>query len=378
MTTGSFRISCILTILVFTGCGGSDAVPGQTFQSAPGDTTAVRKVPLAYSPSFKEFPLPQGQSGGASVALDRTGTPWVLTKFAIDRVGNDGHVTAFPMPSHVKGLYGGIALGGDGALWFLGNVPNIPPMGISQNTNVFRLTTKGKLTSYPLTNRGSSSQAGNLPEDITSGIDGKLWFTADGAAPVLETCLVYGAISTQGVVGPLIEACDAKGVTTGPDGNMWVAFGGLDPAAEQVIIAYSAQAKVVRSFTLPLTSNPEGIATGPDDNLWITLVGLNAIMRLTTAGKTTTYPLPTPNSLLGSGFMAQEARIVRGRNAMWFVETGANAIGRISMSGKITEYAIPTPSSGATGLAFSPAYGCYPARLWFVESASNKLAVLTL
>jgi virginiamycin B lyase len=357
-----FRAQCIFTALVLAGCGGSAAVtPGQAFQNAPDNTAAVHKTSRALGGSFTEFPLPPGQSGASSVAVDRTGIPWVLTRFAIDRVGNDGHVTTFPMPSNVTGLYGGIAWGVDGALWFLGNVPNSSyPTGAIDSTRVYRLTTKGKLTSYPLAL--GVSQSGNLPEDITSGIDGKLWFTIDTGAPDLP-CQVYGAISTQGVVGPLIPACDTKGVTTGPDGNMWVAFGGLDPGAEQEVVSFSAQANMVGSFTLPMSSNPEGIATGPDHNLWITLVGLNAIVRLTTAGVVTTYPLAIANSL-GSSFMAQEARIVSGRNAMWFVQTGSNNIGRITMSGMITEYAVPTPDSGATGLAFSPASG------WFVLAGS--------
>ena len=325
--------------------------------------------------SFTEFVLPQAQSGAASVALDRDGTPWVLTQFAIDRVGTNGHVTAFPMPPNLRGLYGGIALGRDGALWFLGDVANpSSPQGNPWLTRAFRLTTKGKLNVYDIGK--IESMEGNQPEDITSGIDGRLWFTISTFAPDFP-CLQYGAISTDGARGPVKALCAAKGIAAGPDGNMWVTFGGLDPAAEQGVVRYSAETNTQSYVKLPLTSNPESIATGPDDNLWITLVGFNAIVRLTTTGKKTTYLLPTPDAFKKETYGSQEAKIVSGSNAMWFVEPHANNIARISMSGQITEYAIPTPHSGATGLAISSPCGSYGVHLWFVESARNKLAMMT-
>jgi virginiamycin B lyase len=376
MTTVSFRTQCIFATLVLAGCGGNAAVtPEQAFQNAPGNTVAVHKTSLAQRASFTEFSLPPGQRGASSVALDRNGTPWVLTQFAIDRVRTDGHVTTFQMPSRVRGLYGGIAFGRDGALWFLGDVsnPTERPQGNPWLTNVFRLTTNGKLSSYPFGHNVFSVE-GNLPQDITSGLDGELWFTVSTFSPS-EPCLFYGGISTRGDLRPLKALCAAKGITKGPDGTMWVASGGPVPGGEGVV-RYSAQTNAATVLKLPLASNPESIATGPDNNVWITLAGLNAIMRLTTTGKKTTYLLPTPNRFNELTNDAQEARIVSGTNAMWFIEARANNIARISMSGRITEYAIPTPGSGATGLAISSACGSYGVHLWFVESARNKIAMM--
>ena len=366
------RARCILAALVLAGCGGNVTVmPGQAIQNAPGNTAAVQRA-ASGSASFTEYPLPPGQSGAASVALDRTGIPWVLTQFAIDRVGSDGHVTAFPMPAKVLGLSGGIALGRDGALWFLGEVRR-PSHRYPSISNLFRLTTNGTLKSY-LVSVNDLTDRPSVPFDISSGIDGRLWFTI-GSDVSSEPGCDFASASTQGVLGPHAAACWADGITTGPDGNMWVALGSVVKGEGGAIISYSPRAKVVRSFKMPLSSNPEGIATGPDDNLWITVDGLNEIMRLTTAGKKTTFSLPTKHSIGSWG--PQGSNIVRGSNAMWFVENGANKIGRISMSGQITEYAIPTPGSGATGLAISSSCGSYGVHLWFVESTSNTLAMLT-
>jgi virginiamycin B lyase len=380
MNAGLLRAQCIFATFVLAGCGGSAAVtPGQAFQGASEDTAAVHRTSLADGASFTEFPLPRWQSGGASVALDRTGTPWVLTQYAIDRVGTDGHVTTFQMPGYVRGehgslgLDGGITLGRDGALWFLGEVRG-PSRRHPFSTNLFRLTTNGKLNSYLIGGPYPSDTRPSIPFDIASGIDGKVWFTIGSVVSSQPGCY-YGSASMHGVPGPHAALCYSDGVTTGPDGNMWVALGSPVPGDGAAIISYSPRAKAVRSFKLPLSSNPEGIATGPDDNLWITLDGLNAIMRLTTAGKRTTYLLPFKRALGSWGPLG--ARIVSGSNAMWFVEAPANNIGRISMSGQITEYPIPTPDSGATGLAISSSCGSYGVHIWSVESTSNKLAMLT-
>jgi virginiamycin B lyase len=371
MTTVSFRAQCIFATLVLTGCGGRAAVtPGQAFQNAPGIAAAHKAT--TGSASFTEFPLPQGQSGAESVALDRDGTPWVLTPFAIDRVGSDGQVTTFPMPAKVFYLSGGIALGRDGALWFLGEVRRRSRQD-SSGSDLFRLTTNGKLESYLISAYDNTTRP-STPFDIVSGIDGKLWFTI-GAYVSSEPGCQFASASTQGVMGPQAAACNSNGIATGPDGNMWVALGSIVKGEGGAIIGFSPHAKVVRSFKMPLSSNPEGIATGPDDNLWITVDGLNEIMRLSTAGKKTTFSLPTKNSIESWG--PQASMIVSGSNAMWFVEGGVNSIGRISMSGQITEYPIPTPNAGPSGLAISSSCASYGVHLWFVESASNKLAMLT-
>jgi virginiamycin B lyase len=372
MATASLRALCVLAILVVAGCRGSAGLPvGSASQNIQQGRTHA--APLARSPRFTEFTLPRNQTGAASVALDDSGIPWALTQNAIDRVALDGRTTVVPMPSNVIGLYGGIALGRDKALWFVGNVNPPTPSGIKYPSSVFRLTTSGTLTSYPLP-PDDLSLSGNVPEDIASGIDGKLWFTISTTNPA-EPCVLYGGISTKGVPKPIVSSCQSRGVTSGPDRNMWVAEGIYSGvSATNNVVSYSSQANIVNSPTLPANSNPEGIATGPDGNLWVTLVGLNAIGRLTTAGVLTTYPLATSNAL-GSSVIAQQARIVRGCNAMWFVETGANRIGRITMAGKIREYTIPTPHSGATGLAVSSS--CANPAVWFVEGIAHKLAVLT-
>ena len=60
---------------------------------------------------------------------------------------------------------------------------------------------------------------------------------------------------------------------------------------------------------------------------------------------------------------------------MWFTETTADKIGRIDTAGKIYEFAVPTPNAAPTAIAAVPATSSAgTAKLWFTETASNKIA----
>jgi streptogramin lyase len=73
----------------------------------------------------------------------------------------------------------GITLGPDGALWFTETL----------NNKIGRITTAGVITEYTIPVASSS------PQGITSGPDGSLWFTMFNANAI-------GSITTSGTFGP--------------------------------------------------------------------------------------------------------------------------------------------------------------------------------
>lgn len=84
---------------------------------------------------------------------------------AIGRITPTGVVTTFPLPAsmqpaRMEGLLGGIAVGGDGALWFTDAAANA----------IGRITTTGAISEHPL----PTANAG--PTTITGGPDGTIWF----------------------------------------------------------------------------------------------------------------------------------------------------------------------------------------------------------
>jgi hypothetical protein len=86
----------------------------------------------------------------------------------------------------------------------------------------------------------------------------------------------------------------------------------------------------------PTGSGPSGIALGADGALWFAETVANKIGRMTTTGRITEYPIPTPLSEPGS--------IVAGPDgALWFTEFLGNKIGRIETGSTTTFTPPPSP-----------------------------------
>jgi virginiamycin B lyase len=96
----------------------------------------------------------------------------------------------------------------------------------------------------------------------------------------------------------------------------------------------------------------------------------NRVGRITPDGTVTEFPIP---SQMGSPI---NIAVGPDRN-VWF--TKGSLVGRVTTDGSITEFPLPTANAGATGITAGsdrqpPAR--LSNRLWFTESAGNKLAYL--
>ena len=123
--------------------------------------------------------------------------------------------------------------------------------------------------------------------------------------------------------------------------------------------------------------DPAGITRGPDGNFWFTGEDGNLIGRITPAGSTTVYPLPTncgnPQPVGGGLFGCAPKNITVGSDgALWFTEEFGNQIGRVTITGVFTEFPTPTTSSRPTDITTGPDHA-----LWFTESNANKIGRLT-
>jgi len=160
----------------------------------------------------------------------------------------------------------------------------------------------------------------------------------------------------------------------------------------------AAQQVGIGMYSLPLvnqtTPGPYWITPGPDGALWFTETWGNSIGRITTAGKATEYPLPTPDSFPGcitagpdgalwftengkigrittAGAITEYAAVALGitagpDGALWFTGSTDNFIGRITTSGVITEYPLPAGNAYPVGIAAGP-----DGALWFTEAGAG-------
>jgi virginiamycin B lyase len=126
-------------------------------------------------------------------------------------------------------------------------------------------------------------------------------------------------------------------------------------------------------------SGPGDITTGADGALWFlelsgTMDGLrpdgNRVARITTAGVVTEFVIPSPTPSPINIAVGPDRQI-------WFTKGGL--LGRVAADGSIREYPLSVTTAGATGL--SAGSDRQPPtrlgnRLWFTESAGNKIAFL--
>lgn len=154
------------------------------------------------------------------------------------------------------------------------------------------------IVQYPLPTPGS------LPNSITAGSDGNLWFTETNAIGRITT---NGDLTEFPVSGP-------DNITAGPDGNLWFtqpsAIGQITPDGQ------------ITEFPLPnIGFSPLGITANLDGNLWFSF-GTN-IGRITLSGSITLFPLPTFATINGDPrpIFITAQRIAAGVDGtLWFTD----------------------------------------------------------
>ncbi|MGZ3644267.1 MAG: virginiamycin B lyase family protein [Ktedonobacteraceae bacterium] len=207
-------------------------------------------------------------------------------------------------------------------------------------------SSSGIITEFPVPTSNS------LPQGITLGPDGNLWFTEYSGNKI-------GRITPTGTITeyPIPTANSSlTSITSGPDGNLW--FTEYYPGK----IGRITPIGTITEYSLPANSLVESITSGPDGNLWFTeSYQPSQIGRITPTGTITEYPLP--------GYRSFPFGITSGPDGnLWFAESLANQIGRITPTGTIKEYPTPTTSSSPQYITSGP-----DGNLWFTEYDGNKI-----
>ncbi len=141
-----------------------------------------------------------------------------------------------------------------------------------------------------------------------------------------------------------------------------------------IMSASVASAAPVGDFTTfpigPAGYGGNAIAAGPDGNMWFTDNANNSIGRITPAGATTFFPVPTtPDPQNGFGLF----EITAGPDGnMWFTAFYTNMVGKINMSGVITTYALPTANSHPLGITAGP-----DGNMWVALDFANGITRIT-
>ena len=302
--------------------------------------TLLMPVGASAAPTFNYYPLPVNTLG-FNITSGPDGALWTIDNSNnIFRVSTTGDITTYPLPSPY-GNYYGITSGSDGALWYTE----------TSKSAIGRLTTSGAFTEYPVSLNSS-------PGFITTGPDGALWFTEISGDRI-------GRLSTTGSLNEyqILNPHDSQygesapyGITTGPDGALWY----TEALANK--IGRMTTSGVATEYSIPTAdSYPVSITTGPDGALWFTEAKGDKIGRISTSGAITEYPIRAYSYPYG---------ITTGPDgAIWFAEYDSSAIGRITPSGAYTEYSASSPRYITTGP---------DGALWFTVNSAAEIGRMTL
>ncbi len=169
-----------------------------------------------------QFPVATPASGPYDIIASSDGNLWFIeiTANQIGRITPDGTISEFKLPT-ADAIIHGITAGPDGAIWIAEGRP-FPIAG-----QFGRIAPNGTITEYPLRGYG-------LPTAITAGSDGNLWATTvvypkmDGW--VITRITPYGFITH---VSDVFYNCSCGSITSGGDGRIWFtsffSIGAFDP-----------------------------------------------------------------------------------------------------------------------------------------------------
>ncbi len=252
--------------------------------------------------------------------IGRMTTAGGFTEFTLP--GNPPPGAGYTQPSQERPE--AITVGPDGALWYTVQIFNRSCVCVLGG-KIGRITTSGAFTEFTLPT-GGTRRTSPRAFGIVSGPDGALWFTDTNLGKI-------GRITTTGALTQFnVPQGSPQGIAAGPDGNLWFTANFGQSALLGRLTPTGAFTEFTAATGVDGVSVGAAIAVGPDNNLWFTdydsLTGTGAILRSTTSGVVTRFPLAQFDEIDG---------ITRGSDgAMWFtvthIQTQTSAIGRIATS----------------------------------------------
>lgn len=359
------RLSLIAAFaLLSTGCAGHGSLPStqpdaasrsQQIAGGPDQTTLTYiDLPAPYTFPWSFINAPDGSlyfgewaASGGDGGIGRLNADGTISETNLGSGGNSPMLGAFDAA---------------GNLWF----SNCGGFDCSNNDSFDALLANGTVNSL-------AAAAGSRPRFSAIDASGNVWYTlarADAVARVSPD----GSIAQFPLPKLAFNRAAPNDITVGPDGALWIV-----EWIGNAIVRMDLNGTVTNVYALPdVEAGPRFIAAGSDGNLWFSENGseqLNGdpytppqIVKMTTSGQMTAYPMPSASSVPDSLRPANGGFV--------FADLGFNAVGFIDYNGNVSELPIAYDGGqyGNTQFAIAGSDGSY----YFADDDQSRIGKITL
>jgi virginiamycin B lyase len=252
--------------------------------------------------------VPGQATSAQAYAMTRDGDVWFSSGWPTVFDPAQRTLTVFPAPFEIRG--NAVTVGPDHDLWFLnsGDKPSVTRVRLHGSQDAPRTRTAAPPTWRAFRSRGL------IPAGLTSGSDGRLWYT-DAKRNRLFAMTTAGAETSYTLTSAHHGFIGGR-VTSGADGKLYM--GGCLKLA-QCTASYIGVSTTTGTFVALATPSGDGpgmdggLVTGTDGNVWVS--ERTHIARVTPAGAITEYPLPEGLDGAGGVSSGPDGRV-------WFVPVG--------------------------------------------------------
>jgi streptogramin lyase len=298
---------------------------------------AATAAATAQAAPITEFTSPQLTSPN-DIQPGGDGNLWFLDGGAIGRITPTGTITEFPDTGAT--MLTALAPGGDGNMWFSDDTPGTQGIG--------RITPAGTITKFTSANSGLNP--GTIPEDMTTGPNGTIWFLDAGTTKAIGEITASGQIREFAYT--IDPVPDLNAITEGPDGNIWFVDRGNDPGIGRVDLN-DLSGTPITEYPTPMGAMPNDVSSGADGDVYFSDTGTPAIGRVN-LGELSTTPITllTHANGLQTGGMP-DAVLSGPAGDVWFDDqySGHFAVGQVTPAGQIHEIGLSSePWDITTGI----------------------------
>ena len=363
----------LLFSLLLAACGdpvtqSSDIGPIDSPTSSNQPTAAPAVMAIG---KFREYALPQKNSGLMRPAIDHEGRIWFgeMSQNYLAVLDPRTHKFQQMKPPHGQSGIMGVEVAPDDTIWFAEQYADYIGHYFPR-TGQYQIYALPSLTVPDPSDASKSLTLPSAPNDLALDKEGNVWFTELNADAIGRINPRNGSISQFPLLAKKsAEMLDPYGITVDLQGMVWFTetgadrIGRLDPSTGHMSF-----------FIPPIAKNAAlmEIISGSHGTIWITTFNSMLLSFDPVSRNFRTYNAPAVSSS-GSGSGGLYGAIVDPATGdLWVTVAAQNVIGRLDVSSsRFTYYAIPTSSSLPLGIV-AGVHNTF----WFTEAGSDKIGML--